>query len=311
MTMIVDAHAHIFPQVHGMTAAGPTRGAGYGRLTAGPETIQLIPPYGSQTMFTPEMLIANLDWAGVDKAILLQGPFYGECNQYVLDALHKYPNRMAGLAYLDPWDQTAPAMLEWVTSTRAFKGIKLECSVATGLFGLHPEASLALPEIAWVWKEIEAQSLVLVLDLGKPGSQSYQTQAVREIAEAHPGLKIVIAHLGQPGPDYEAVPALWCLWQEQIELGRLPNVWFDCAALPAYLPDEEFPFPSAGRYLRLAIERLRAGKIMWGTDQPGLLSHADLPHLAKMIRQQTGFLSPNDQALVLGGNAAAVFNLEG
>jgi predicted TIM-barrel fold metal-dependent hydrolase len=257
------------------------------------------------------MLIANLDWAGVDMAVLLQGPFYGECNQYVLDALQLYPRRLAGLAYLDPWDKEAPGMLEWAISTRAFKGIKLECSVATGLIGLHPQARLDMPEIAWVWTEIEAHGLVLVLDLGKPGSRSYQTQAVRAIAEDHPKLKVIIAHLGQPGPECEADPAMRQMWREQIELGGLSNVWFDCAALPAYRPDEDFPFPSAGRYLRLAIERLGAGKIMWGTDQPGLLSHADLPHLTKMIRQQTGFLSPDDQSLVLGGNAAYVFTLEG
>ncbi len=70
--MLIDAHAHIFPQINGRIGSGPTRGAGYGRLTAGPETIQLIPPYGLETIFTPEMLIANLDWAGVDKAVLLQ-----------------------------------------------------------------------------------------------------------------------------------------------------------------------------------------------------------------------------------------------
>jgi predicted TIM-barrel fold metal-dependent hydrolase len=309
--MMIDAHAHIFPQVHGMTADGPTTGTSYGRLTAGSETIQLIPPYGLQTLFTPEMLITNLDWAGVDRAILLQGPFYGECNQYVLDALHQYPDRLAGVAYLDPWDAAAPGMLEWVIAAQAFKGIKLECSVATGLFGLHPNASLGMPEIAWVWAEIETHAMTLVLDLGKPGSRSYQTQAVRAIAEAHPGLRIVIAHLGQPAPQFEADPALWREWQAQIELGGLPNVWFDCAALPAYLPEENFPYPSAARYLRLAIEQLGASKILWGTDQPGLLSHSDLPHLVKMIRQHTGFLSSADQALVLGGNAATVFNLKG
>ncbi len=202
-------------------------------------------------------------------------------------------------------------MLEWVIAAQAFKGVKLECSVATGLLGFHPEARLDTPDIAWLWAEIEAHGMVLVLDLGKPGSRSYQTQAVRAIAEDHPGMKIVIAHLGQPGPEFEAAPELWSQWQEQIELGRLPNVWFDCAALPAYLPDEDFPFPSAGRYLHLAIEQIGAAKIMWGTDQPGLLSHANLPHLVKIIRQQTGFLPSQDQALVLGGNAALVFNLKG
>ncbi len=162
--MIVDVHAHVFPRVSGRISAGPTRGLGYGRIQAGSETTQLIPPYGRETAFTPEMLIANMDWAGVDRAVLLQGPFYGECNAYALDALRKYPGRLDGMAYLDPWDKGAGPMLDQILAAQAFKGIKLECSEATGLTGLHPGARLDQPEITWIWKEIEAQGMVLVLD---------------------------------------------------------------------------------------------------------------------------------------------------
>lgn len=85
--MIIDAHTHIFPQVQGLTAAGPTRGLGYGRVAMGSEHIQLMPPLCETTLHTPEMLLAHMDWAGVHKAVLLQAPFYGECNQYVSDAV--------------------------------------------------------------------------------------------------------------------------------------------------------------------------------------------------------------------------------
>ena len=102
--MIIDAHAHIFPGVRGATGRGPTRGPGYGRIAVGDEETQLLPPYNEKTVFTPEMLIANMDWAGVDKAVLLQGPFYGECNSYVLEALNRYPDRLVGAAYFDPWE---------------------------------------------------------------------------------------------------------------------------------------------------------------------------------------------------------------
>ena len=89
--MIIDAHAHIFPEVRGATGRGSTRGPGYGRIAVGDEETQLLPPYNEKTVFTPEMLIANMDWAGVDKTVLLQGPFYGACNSYVLEALNRYP----------------------------------------------------------------------------------------------------------------------------------------------------------------------------------------------------------------------------
>jgi hypothetical protein len=254
------------------------------------------------------MLIANLDWAGVGRAILLQGPFYGECNTYVLNAIKLYPERLSGLAYLDPWDRQAHEILAWVVNAAAFKGIKLECSEATGLIGIHPGARLDATQNAWLWQALEDKHMTLVLDLGKPGSSSYQTAAVGAIAAGYPGLKIVIAHLGQPGPQVEANPKLWSAWLDQIDLGLLPNIWFDCAALPAYLPDENFPYPSVGKYLRLSIERIGSHKVMWGSDQPGLLVHVDLPHLVKMMRHHLAFLSPGEQAWVMGENAAFVFN---
>ena len=106
--MLIDAHTHIFPQVRGLVAAGPTRSLGYGRITIGDQEQQLFPPYGEKTCFTPEMLLTNMDWAGVERAVLLQGTFYGPCNAYVLEALERYPDRLIGAAYLDPWAGQCP-----------------------------------------------------------------------------------------------------------------------------------------------------------------------------------------------------------
>ena len=102
--------------------------------------------------------------------------------------------------------------------------------------------------------------MVLALDLGAVASRSYQTDAVR----------IVVAHLGQPNPMVETDPRLWKIWLKQIDLGKLNNVWLDNTALPAYLSNEGYPYPSAARYIRIAIERIGPNKVMWGTDIPGL-----------------------------------------
>ena len=188
--------------------------------------------------------------------------------------------------------------------------VKLECSEATGLCGLHPNARLDMPNIAWLWDELERRGLVLTLDLGAIGSRSYQTGAVRAIAQGHPDLRIVIAHLGQPNPSAETDVARWDLWQEQIDLGQLPNVWFDTAALPAYLPDEDFPYPTAERYLHLALERIGPSKILWGTDLPGLLRHLNYPQLVKLAKLHTQSLSPDEQAMILGENAMRVYGTD-
>ncbi|MGD2156604.1 MAG: amidohydrolase family protein [Anaerolineales bacterium] len=308
--MIVDVHAHVFPEVRGMTGAGPTRGLGYGLVSIGGENIVLMPPYNEKTVFTPEMLVANMDWAGVDKAVLLQAPFYGECNPYVIEALKRYPQRLVGAAYFDPWaPDDQQAKLEEILASETFRAIKLECSEQAGLCGIYPEADLGAPELEWLWRDLEHQGLVLVLDLGSVGSRSYQTDAVRRIAQGHPDLKIVVAHLGQPKPNIQADAELKKLWVKQISLGQLPNVWFDCSALPAYLPDDDFPFPSAGKNLQEAINRIGPAKVMWGSDIPGLLSRAIYPQLVKMAHLHTAFLSPSEQDMILWKNASQVFKL--
>ncbi|MHB9037424.1 MAG: amidohydrolase family protein [Armatimonadota bacterium] len=305
--MIIDAHAHIFEQVRGLIAGGQTRGLGYGKVAIGDASLQVLPPLCEQTRHTPEMLIAHMDWVGVDKAVLLQGSFYGECNEYVRQSVQSYSDRLIGVAYVDPWADGARGRFDAVVSANCFRGLKLEMSEPTGFSGLYPGVTLSTPDLTWIWDGLEKSKMVLVLDLGAVGSASYQTDAVRKIAEDHPNLKLVIAHLGQPTPIAEADPSLWKIWQNQIDLGSMPNVWFDTASIPAYLAEEGYPYPSGTRYIQAAVERIGPEKIMWGTDVPGLLAHATYPQLRKAAQMHTAFLSVDDQARIMGGNAAEVF----
>jgi len=305
--VIVDAHAHVFRRLRGRIGSGEVAGLKQGRaLVAGREE-QVLPPFPGPTRFTVETLLAHMDWAGVGKAVLLQGPFYGEDNSYVRKAVRELPGRFIGAAYLDPWEKPARRKFASLVKRPEFRAVKIECSEPTGLLGLHPGARLAAVGLDWLWGGMEQYGLVLVLDLGAVGSRSYQTADVREIAERHPRLRIVIPHLGQPGLALETDPALRTAWIEQIDLGRLPNVWFDCAALPAKFAGEEYPYPSVDRYLREAFERIGPEKVMWGTDVPGLLVHATYPQLVRLGQLHTQSLTADQQALFMGRTARAVF----
>lgn len=305
--MIVDAHAHICREFCGRTRGGDTRSLSYGRMTIGARELQFLPPYQEKTQFTAEMLLANMEWAGVDRAMLLQGPTYGECNEYVSQTLELEAARLSGAAYLDPWESQPLEAYEVILAMGRFRAIKLEFAVESGLCGLHPEARLDAPELDWLWARMETDRLVLVLDLGAIGTASYQSEAVNAIARAHPALRIVVAHLGQPTLAAEADPELWKSWEQQIDLGRHDNVWFDTSALPAKVVEEGYPYPSVERYLQLAVDRIGAGKLMWGSDQPGLLSQLSLPQLVELGRRHMRFLPELDQQMVLGGTALQVY----
>ncbi len=306
---MIDAHVHIFPTIHGMNAAGPTSDGAYGRIRMGGQLIQLIPPLNEVTCHTPEMLITSMTWAGVQRAMLLQGPYYGECNDYLAAALQCYPNYLTGAAYIDPWDEVGRTMFDACIGAGVFKAVKLEFSDDSGYCGFHRNARLDDHSVAWLWPQLHRQHLTLTLDLGEPGNRSYQTDAVRQIAKKYPDLKIVIAHLAQPRADVERDPERWQLWLKQIDLGRLPNVWFDNAALPAYFEHEGYPYPGAARMIRLAIERIGPAKVMFGTDTPGLLSTATYRQLIEVGRHHLQFLSSGEQEQVLSQNAKLVYDI--
>lgn len=307
--MIVDAHSHIFPRVDGRVADGPTRGAGYGRLAVGDKRVlQLLPPLNATTEHTVDMLLANLDWAGVDRAVLLQGTFYGPCDADVAAAVRAHPGRLVGALWCDPWREGFRGYFDEQVAGGVFAIGKIEFSERTGLGGVHATARLDDEQIAWLWPALERRGMVLTLDLGPASDRSYQTEAVRAIAERHEGLRIVLAHLCHPRLADEADAELRGRRAAQLALGELPNVWLDCASFPAFLAGaEDFPFPSAARWLREGIERVGPAKIMWGTDQPGLLGHLTYPQLLRLAQLHTADLPVEERALVLGGTARQVY----
>ncbi len=301
-----DAHAHVFPRVQGRTRNGPTRSLPYGRIQHGNKVEQLLSPQNVDTCYPVEMLIANMDLNGIEHTMLLQGPFYGTTNEYQAEALQKYPDRLWGALYFDPW-QDAPAALHELVDMGLYRALKLECTLPTGLGGLHPGIDLGAPDLDWIWSLLERQGLTLTLDLGAPGSGSYQTGAVARIARKHPDLRVLIAHLGQPNAACRQPGRERDLWREQLALGQLPNVWFDCAALPAYFPEEEYPCPAAVVCMQEAFTLLGPEKILWGTDQPGLLQHLSLRQLVRQARHYASDLNASAWQCFTASNFRAVY----
>ncbi len=308
--MIVDAHAHVFERIHGRLGQGEVIGIGYGRVRAGMnEVIQVLPPLCEATRLTPEMLLRYMDLAGVEKTVLLQGNFYGGMNEYVSRVVQSWPDRFTGAAYFDPWEGDPRAVYAQCVEELGLRIIKIPVDDAFGLGSLHPGVRLDDECLAWLWPEMERRGLVVTLDLGRVGSSSYQTELVERIARRHPGLKIVIAHLGQPTIRVGKDPYLVSLWEKQISLGLLSNVWFDLSALPAKTEDEPYPYPSSGKWIRRAIELIGPRKLMWGTDVPGLLTSGTYTQLLTQMDVHLEGLGLEDRVAILGQTAQEVYGI--
>jgi predicted TIM-barrel fold metal-dependent hydrolase len=307
--MIIDAHVHAFEQMNGQLAAGPTRGLGYGMVSLGEaQSVRLLPPLSTTTTFTAEMLLNSMDWAGVDRAILLQGPFYGDLNDFVAQAVRRWPDRFVGAAYVDLWTDNARETFDYAIQELGLRIVKIPLCDRFGFANLYPQARL--DDGDWMYEAMERLDIALTLDLGAINSQSYQTELVRDIATKHPELRIIVCHLGQPSLEMEHDNILQRNWEEQVLLAQHPNMWLDLSALPAYAHGESYPFPSVGRWLRRAVELVGSSKLLWGTDAPGLLTVASYPQLLTQMQSHLEFLPEAEVEGVLGLNALAAYKLD-
>src|SRR5258708_28108650 len=96
--MLIDFHTHIFPpEVRQQRTRYCERDAWFGQLYSNPRA----------NMASAEELIAEMDVSGVDASVAFSFGWSDpglirEGNDYVLDAMRRYPGRIYGLAVLQP-----------------------------------------------------------------------------------------------------------------------------------------------------------------------------------------------------------------
>ena len=268
---LVDAHVHVFPpELIRDRQAHLERDVRFGELYRLPRA----------RMVTADQVIESMDREGIDLSIVVGFPFtdQGLCrllNDYLLEAVATYPQRLAGLACVAP---EAPGAVA-----------ELERCLDAGLRGcgeLAPEPGEKLKAVAGHLRERGAPLLVHASEpVGHeyPGKGRYGPDSCFALAASHPGLTIVFAHFGGGLFLYECMPEV---------RKALATVFYDTAAAP-YLYD-------AGIY-RAVESTAGIEKIIFGSDYPLLAPGRYLPELET--------LSPAARDAVLAGNARKVLGL--
>jgi predicted TIM-barrel fold metal-dependent hydrolase len=223
----------------------------------------------------PDKIVALLDEAGIDLAVAMTYTDLPGLNpdalDYILAAVDRFPDRLVAFVRLNPnYRAEAAAFLDEAIE-RGARGLKL-----------HPTTTLAHPA-----EEATVSLLRRCGELGVPalfhcGDDPYTTpQTFGLSATAAPDCAIVLGHMG----GYLHV-------EEAIAVAEAhANVYLETSAMP-YPP-----------LIRTAVERVGSRRVLFGSDGPGCNPALEL---AKV--RQAG-LSTDDEALVLGGNAARLLKV--
>jgi len=281
--VIIDFHTHIFPPwIEEKRDEYLKRDSCFSLLYSQPKA----------KLVTAEELIASMDEAKVDLSVALNIGWVShelcvETNDYILDSISRYPDRLIGFCSVQPKAGDA-AIIELERCAKAgARGIgEMRCDVQG--FDLT-DKTIMQPLVDAVVKH----NLIFLTHSSEPvghqyiGKGSITPDVLYSFILSFPDLKLVCAHWGGGLPFYALMPEV---------AQMLTNVFFDTAATVFLYQPQIFPQMS---------DIIGSDKILFGSDYP-LISQNRI-----MAQIQSLELAKRDKTKILGGNALKLLSKGG
>ena len=273
--MIIDFHTHVMsPGIREKRNEYAQRDSCFADLYSQPKA----------KIATAEEVIASMDECGVDKSVILNLGWVThelcvETNDYILDAIARYPQRLIGFVAIQPLaGDKAIAEIERCARNGA-KGIGEMRPDVQG-FDLDDNATMRPLVEAVVEKD-----LIFLTHTSEPVGHQYfgkgdvTPQIIYPFILRYPELKLVCAHWGGGLPFYALMPEV---------AQAFGNTFFDTAATPYLYRPQIF---------KQVAEIIGSEKILFGSDYPLLSPKRIIDQIDSVELEQA------DRARIIGGNA--------
>ncbi len=238
--------------------------------------------------FSVEQALAEMDAAGVSRAILVPPFWAGGDSAYALEAARRHPSRFAVMGHFDPDLAGGVERLHQWRHRSGMLGIRLLMDTeATSAYAMDKR-------YAWLWAGCENARLPLMCCL--PG----HVAALGPIALRHRKLRLIVDHAGRD-PDGSKDAAAWKDLDDLLQLARYPNVAVKLSSLPCF-STAPYPFPVLHGPIERIYDAFGATRLIWGSDATRL-THPYRDNL-RLFTEGLSFLTENDRDWILGGAAA-------
>jgi len=211
---------------------------------------ETLPPHRA-TPYSAGEVIADMDAAGVDAALIHPPSWDPDSNEQAIEAVVQYPGRFAIFGNF-PLD--APASRALVATWKQRPGM-----LGLRFAFMRPGARdfFTNGTIDWLWPAAEKAGLPVALLVPD------HMPLVGRVAERHPGLKLIIDHMGtlRGAKGDAAFPKM----AELVALARHPNVAVKLTGGPFYA-DDAYPFRSLHKHYRSMYDAFGPRRLFWGTD---------------------------------------------
>jgi predicted TIM-barrel fold metal-dependent hydrolase len=241
--------------------------------------------------FSAEEMLAEMDAAGVDRAVVVPPTWVGDNNQTALEAAAKYPERFAVVGRFNVKARDAREQLNGWLKRPHMLGIRATFHTKPYIDWLDDGS------LDWYWDACERLGIPVMALV--PG----MVRKLLPIAEGHRELKILIPHMGcrLDSRGAEAFSSL----EDLVALARYPRVFVMLSSAPNY-SNEAYPFRDLQPFIKRIFDAYGPGRLLWGADLSRLTSTYSecLDH----VRNTLDFLGSGDKEWMLGKSLAEVLN---
>ena len=272
--------------------------------------MQFYPPGLENLEATPERMIAEMEVAGVDRAILQSDHVYGaNINEFYAEAMRRYPERFIALAQIretEAHQGEELARLEHAVSELGCTGLYFSVELFA-LRGYMDQIDDAKYEPLWKLVRRLGIPIFWYIDARKQDRVAGFMERVGELsrwANAHDDIPSVITHGLVPAAIIHEIG----IPDEVVNLLKRPNMNAEIL-MQAKWP--EYPYGEGQEMLKWLIDQVGVEKLMWGSDMPYSGGFwCTYRQSVDYIRLHCDFLSTTEKNLILGGNAARMFEID-
>ena len=258
------------------------------------EEVQMLPPFMIDGHNTAEVFLSNMNYAQVSAAIVVQEFIDGQQNEYLMQVREQYPDRFFVFGMADYLRPGFFSEAEDLLVNKGFKGLAIP---GHRLITNTQRVMLNSDEMMHMFHLMEDRGALLSVTLS---DGDMQVGELREVIQECPHLKMAIGHFGMPVAKG---------WEEQLLLCRNENVYLESGGITWLYNSEFYPFPSAIRVIRQAIDTVGAEKLMWGSDYPRTIT-AITYRMSYDFVVKSNELTDEEKRLFLGENARSFYGFD-
>ena len=192
-----------------------------------------------------------MDLAGVSRMVLVPPSWEGDRNDAALEAARAYPDRFGVMGRLALGDPASRALVADWRKQPGMLGMRFT------FHNEHYRHFLTDGTADWLWPAAEKAGVPLMVLV--PGALDH----LDRIAGQHPGLKLVIDHVGIAVRG--KAPQVFDELPKVLALAKHPNIAVKASGMPS-LSAQSYPFPDLHGAIRSMVDAFGPRRVFWGTD---------------------------------------------